>query len=130
MSYFEFTLGILTGIRTMVSETRKEYPITTGVSLAVVMLTSMAVVIDGVQDSWTKALLWQVLCVAALFSVARGACAGLRYWKGKSPKLCAVVSALAIGFLAFYLTTWVVRVSANVPNCGEIAVFASKGEEN
>lgn len=59
MSYFEFTLGILTGIRTMVSETRKEYPIMFGAVLAVAFLIVQLVVMHFITDPWAhKAFQW------------------------------------------------------------------------
>lgn len=38
MSYFEITLGILTGIRVMVSETHRKYPLLFGAVFTIVFL--------------------------------------------------------------------------------------------
>lgn len=71
MSYFEVTLGILTGIRVMVSETHRKYPLLFGAVLTIVFLIAQAVVIGLVDDPLADKMLEGLFYVSAVLCVVR-----------------------------------------------------------
>lgn len=71
MSYFEVTLGILTGIRVMVSETHRKYPLLFGAVLTIVFLIAQAVVIGLVDDPLADKMLERLFYVSAVLCTVR-----------------------------------------------------------
>lgn len=84
MSYFEITLGILTGIRVMVSETHRKYPLLSGAVLTIVFLIAQAVVIGFVDDPLANKMLEWLFYVSAAMCTVRLMWAALRIAIGRS----------------------------------------------
>jgi hypothetical protein len=84
MSYFEITLGILTGIRVMVSETHRKYPLLFGAVLTIVFLIAQAVVIGFVDDPLANKMLEWLFYVSAVMCTVRLMWAALRIAIGRS----------------------------------------------